>query len=75
MSDLIAPITSQPSFWDPSLGGRKVDDPLATQILMVLRDVRTELRILNNAIQAGLNLRDDLDLARLDPHITNPSSI
>lgn len=75
MSDLIAPVTSQPSFWDPSLGGRKVDDPLATQILMVLKDMRTELRILNDAIQAGLNLHDDLDLVRLGSHLDNTSSL
>mgnify|MGYP001576491734 FL=1 len=74
MSDLIAPVTNQPSFWDSNLGGRKIDDPLATQILMVLKDIRTELRVLNTSIQAGLNLQDDLDSARKDPHFTNPSS-
>ena len=73
MSDLIAPVTSQPSYFDPESGQRKPEDPIGTQILAVLEDIRTELRILNAATQVGLNLQDDLDKARQDPYFSNPS--
>ena len=73
MSDLIAPVTTQPSFWNPEGGQRNPDDPLTSQLLAVLKDIRTELRILNTSIQMGLNVKDDLDSARQDPYFNNPS--
>ena len=73
MSDLIAPVTTYPAFWSSEESVRKPEDPLAVQILSVLREIRTELRILNASTQSGLNLQDDLDTARQDPYFNNPT--
>ena len=62
MSDLIAPvdIRSIP----------KSEESYENQLLALLADVRTELRILNTQIQIGLNLTVDADLLRKDPYYT-----
>ena len=74
MSDLIAPVTTVDAFWDPATGLRVTDSQLQAQIVALLAEIRTELRILNLSIQVGLNLTDDLDRARQDPANLIPSA-
>ena len=66
MSDLIAPITVQPSFFDPDSGTRKADDPQSGKLLVALHEILVELRVLNASIQEGLNVSLDLDDLRQD---------
>jgi len=73
MSDLIAPIPIQPQFWDPVQGQRTTESSLDAQLLVVMRAILTELRILNQSIQAGFNLSDNLDQARQDPYFIDPT--
>ena len=62
MSDLIAPvdIRSIP----------RSEESYENQLLQLLTDLRTELRILNTQIQIGLNSTVDVDLLRKDPYHT-----
>lgn len=75
MSDLIAPTPVQPQYWDPSEGLRTTEDPITLQMVNLLLDIRTELRILNATSKAGFNLLDDTDILRTDPYFTNPSPL
>ena len=64
MSDLISPvdIRSIP----------KAEESYENQLLQLLRNICTELRILNTQIQIGLNSTVDVDLLRQDPYYINP---
>ena len=62
MSDLIAPVDIR------SIPGTEEDRE--NQWLQLLRDIRTELRILNTQIQFGLNSGTDPDVMRQDPYYT-----
>lgn len=42
-----------------------------SQLLDVLQDIRTELRVLNTVALSGLNVREDLDELRADPSYTS----
>jgi hypothetical protein len=75
MSDLIAPVVTQPAFWDPATGQRTTEDSLGIKILAVLNDIRTELRLQNAILEVGFNLQDDLDALRKDPYYTDPSTL
>lgn len=68
MPDISYPVTTHPSLWDSEAMDRKPEDALLLQMMQLLKDIRTELRVLNEAIQNGLNLSDDLESLRSDPY-------
>lgn len=68
MSDISYPVTTHPSLFDSEAMERKPEDALLVQAVQLLKDIRTELRVMNEALQAGLNLSGDLDQFRSDPY-------
>lgn len=74
MSDISSPVTTHQSYLDGDALIRKPEDALLVQIVQLLTDVRTELRVLNTSIQIGLNVADDLDRSRQDPYFSGPLS-
>ena len=67
MSDLIAPvdIRSIP----------KQEEEYELQLLQLLRDIRTELRVLNTQIEVNLNSSIASDDLRNDPYYFNPDDL
>ena len=64
MSDLIAPVDIRSI---PAL-----EERYENQLLQILRDIRTELRVLNTQIEINLNSRVVSDDLRKDPYYSNP---
>ena len=64
MSDLIAPVDihSIP----------KSEESYENQLLQLLRDIRTELRVLNTQLEINLNSQIASDDLRKDPYYSNP---
>jgi hypothetical protein len=49
--------------------GLQVDSSVASRpIVDLLTSILTEMRVMNAVLQAGLNVRDDLDVMRADPY-------
>ena len=65
MSDLLAPVDIR------SIPAK--EESYENQLLQLLRDIRTELRVLNTQIEFGLNSRINSDDLRKDPYYYNPN--
>ena len=64
MSDLISPVDIR------SIS--PLEERYENQLLQLLRDIRTELRVLNTQLAVNLNSQIDSDQLRSDPYYNNP---
>ena len=71
MSDISAPVTTHQSYLDSDAFLRKPEDALLVQLVQLLSDIRTELRVMNASIQEGLNVPGELDHSRHDPYFSS----